>query len=128
MVEHTLLRRFVPKLLLRGMAAITPPELLDNRMCFFGEPSALRRPLGLINRLTCYLTLVDKSGLIRWTASGAATPQELERLFAMVVELARDEQIKHGLGLAPIGNSSEMHGDHDSSWKSASTPKSPDKE
>ena len=61
------------------------------------QPADLRRPLGLTNRLTCYVTLVDKSGLVRWNAVGAATQQELDRLFSLVVDLQREELIKHGL-------------------------------
>ncbi len=54
-----------------GMAAaIRNPEVLRRTLTVYGDVSRLATPLGIIDRSTVALFLVDRTGAVRWTGSG----------------------------------------------------------
>ena len=81
------------QLVLRAGARPPLPGGLGSHVFLFGSAEALRRQLGLHNRLTAHVVLLDTARRVRWKASGQATPAELEtakRLAAqMLVEQGR---------------------------------------
>lgn len=40
----------------------------------------MRKALGIVNRLTLYVLLVDQEGRVRWQGTGNGTPDEVESL------------------------------------------------
>lgn len=54
---------------------------------YFGDLSALIDQLGMSNRLTGYVYLLDSRGRIRWHGSGAPTEDDITSLQAAADEL-----------------------------------------
>jgi len=71
-------RRFIDG----GMAAaIREPVILQRTLTIYGDVTRLTRPLGIVDRSTISVLLVDATGSVRWQGSGAfdgATARELE--------------------------------------------------
>ncbi|CAB4623533.1 unannotated protein [freshwater metagenome] len=71
-------RRFIDG----GMAAaIREPVILQRTLTIYGDVTRLTRPLGIDDRSTISVMLVDAVGAVRWQGSGAfdgATARELE--------------------------------------------------
>jgi len=57
-----------------------PKERQDNFCVSYGDISAQREKLGMINKLTLYVFLVDEGGKVRWKATGYPDPEEVEFL------------------------------------------------
>ncbi len=66
-----------------GMAAsIREPTILQRTFTVYGDVRRVTRPLGIEDRSTIALILVDRSGVVRWSGAGGFNPdvaQELER-------------------------------------------------
>jgi hypothetical protein len=59
-----------------GMArAIGDPAVLQRTLTVYGDVNRVIRPLGIEERSTIALLLVDGSGHVRWRGSGGFTPQ-----------------------------------------------------
>ncbi|KAJ3333906.1 Mitochondrial ATPase complex subunit atp10 [Blyttiomyces sp. JEL0837] len=58
----------------------TPKEFHGSYIIHTGDTSALRRRMGMSNRLLGWVNLVDSFGRIRWQAHGPARPHEIEAL------------------------------------------------
>ena len=71
-------RRFIDG----GMAAaIREPVILQRTLTIYGDVTRLTRPLGIDDRSTISVLLVDAAGVVGWQGSGAfdaATARELE--------------------------------------------------
>ena len=71
-------RRFIDG----GMAAaIREPVILQRTLTIYGDVTRLTRPLGIVDRSTISVLLVDATGSVRWQGSGAfdgETARELE--------------------------------------------------
>jgi hypothetical protein len=71
-------RRFIDG----GMAAaIREPVILQRTLTIYGDVTRLTRPLGIVDRSTISVLLVDATGSVRWQGWGAfdgATARELE--------------------------------------------------
>jgi hypothetical protein len=71
-------RRFIDG----GMAAaIREPVILQRTLTIYGDVTRLTRPLGIVDRSTISVLLVDAEGTVLWQRSGAfdgATARELE--------------------------------------------------
>ncbi len=77
------------QLILRAGRAPPLPGGLGRHAFLFGDAEPLRRQLGLQNRLTAHVLLLDAAGRVRWKASGEATQEELQaaaRLAAALLE------------------------------------------
>lgn len=61
-------------------------------LTYFGDSDEIRRRLGLANKLTGYVFLVDGKGRIRWQASGFPTQEEIDRLILFTQQIASPEQ------------------------------------
>jgi hypothetical protein len=58
-----------------GMAAsIREPVILQRTLTIYGDVSRLTRPLGIEDRSTISIFLVDDSGTVRWHGSGGFDP------------------------------------------------------
>eukprot|EP00638_Chattonella_subsalsa_P003909 CAMPEP_0117751468 /NCGR_PEP_ID=MMETSP0947-20121206/10992_1 /TAXON_ID=44440 /ORGANISM="Chattonella subsalsa, Strain CCMP2191" /LENGTH=235 /DNA_ID=CAMNT_0005569853 /DNA_START=232 /DNA_END=939 /DNA_ORIENTATION=- len=86
-VEGFMLKMF-QSLLLKSMKGAIPPEFHDTSFSHFGETEELRESLGITNRLSGYLYLVDKDGFIRWRGCGRASEQELEHLMRATEQIS----------------------------------------
>jgi hypothetical protein len=73
------MRRFIDG----GMAAsIREPKVLQRTLTIYGDVCQVTRPLGIKDRSTITLLLVDGSGTVRWSGVGgfdSGTAQDLER-------------------------------------------------
>lgn len=71
-----------------GMAAaIRKPEVLRRTLTVYGDVRRLTDPLGIVDRSTVALFLVDRAGAVRWTGSGRyeeGEARDLERVAAEV--------------------------------------------
>lgn len=50
----------------------------------------VRKALGMVNRLTLYVLLVDQEGKVRWQATGKGTPDEVESLIRCARQLVAE--------------------------------------
>ncbi len=58
-----------------GMAsAIRVPEILQRTLTVYGDVSRLTRPLGIDDRSTIAVVLVDADGTVKWSGSGGFDP------------------------------------------------------
>lgn len=64
----------------------------------------VRKALGIVNRLTLYVLLVDQEGRVRWQGTGKGTPDEIESLIRCARQLAAEG------GTSSSGSSSEGGG------------------
>jgi hypothetical protein len=67
----------------RGMAAaIREPVVLRRTLTYYGDVNKVARPVGIDDRSTITVLLVDGAGAVRWSGTGGFDPevaQELER-------------------------------------------------
>jgi len=65
-----------------GMAAaIKDPVVLQRTLTIYGDVNRLTRPLGIVNRATIALIVVDAHGTVRWSGDGGfneSTSQEIQ--------------------------------------------------
>ncbi|XP_041992155.1 mitochondrial ATPase complex subunit ATP10-like [Salvia splendens] len=84
MDQWLLSRKLIRKLLLKYMRKPAPAEkqdaLLRQIVYSFGDHYYFRKELKIVNLLTGYAFLLDKSGRVRWSGTGAATEEELSSL------------------------------------------------
>ncbi|KAL1557680.1 hypothetical protein AAHA92_08231 [Salvia divinorum] len=82
--QWLLSRKVIRKLLLKYMRKPTPAEkqdALQRQIVYsFGDHYYFRKELKIVNLLTGYAFLLDKSGRVRWSGTGAATEEELSSL------------------------------------------------
>jgi len=58
-----------------GMAAaIREPRILKRTLTVYGDVRHVTRPLGIEDRSTIALVLVDSSGIVRWSGAGGFDP------------------------------------------------------
>jgi hypothetical protein len=70
-------RRFIDG----GMAsAIRVPEVLQRTLTVYGDVNRLTSPLGISDRSTITVVLVDRGGQVHWQGSGAFAPSAAEEL------------------------------------------------
>ncbi|XP_057804804.1 uncharacterized protein LOC131020135 [Salvia miltiorrhiza] len=79
-------RKLIRKLLLKFMRKPEPAEKQDGLQMkivySFGDHYYFRKELKIVNLLTGYVFLLDKSGRIRWSGTGLATEDELSSLLS----------------------------------------------
>lgn len=64
-----------------GMAAaIREPVILQRTLTIYGDVSRLTRPLGIDDRSTITVLLVDGNGAVRWQAAGGFDPETARSL------------------------------------------------
>ncbi|CAM9162164.1 unnamed protein product, partial [Scytosiphon promiscuus] len=56
----------------------------------FGPTEEVRKALGIVNRLTLYVLLVDQKGRVRWQATGKGTTDEIESLVRCARQLVAE--------------------------------------
>jgi len=79
-------------LLRESRTAKRPGYAVHPRMLtYFGDSDELRRRLGLANKLTGYIFLVDGKGRIRWQASGFPTKEEICSLILFTQQIAAEQ-------------------------------------
>ncbi|MFO7651832.1 MAG: hypothetical protein R6X13_10900 [bacterium] len=71
-----------------GMKGATPPARRRFIVPFYGDINAYARKLGMDDRGIVYVLLLDRQGVIRWSASGKATEKKSAELGARARELA----------------------------------------
>lgn len=79
---------------LNGLKSTVPEHRFQDTFVSFGAAGSgeLREALGIDNRLTGYVFLVDGAGRVRWRGSGAATPVELDALVRCAKDLNRQSR------------------------------------
>lgn len=76
-------RRFIDG----GMAAaIRVPEILQRTFTIYGDVSRLTTPLGITDRSTITVLLVDSEGRVQWQDSGGFAAEKAEALHAVLAE------------------------------------------
>ena len=64
-------RRFIDG----GMAAsIRVPEILQRTLTIYGDVNRITQPLGITDRSTITMLVVDGRGVVHWSATGGFTP------------------------------------------------------
>ena len=64
-----------------GMAAaIREPEILRRTFTIYGDVRHVTRPLGIEDRSTISVVLVDRSGIVRWCGAGEFDPDVAQDL------------------------------------------------
>ena len=59
-----------------GMAAaIRNPVILQRTLTIYGDVNRVTRPLGIDDRSTITVLLVDRAGTVRWQAQGGHSPE-----------------------------------------------------
>ncbi|CAB1109250.1 unnamed protein product [Ectocarpus sp. CCAP 1310/34] len=80
--------RMMKPLLVSTMGRGLSPEKKAAFFYRFGPTEEVRKALGIVNRLTLYVLLVDQKGRVRWQGTGKATPDEVESLIRCARQLA----------------------------------------
>ncbi|KAH0913484.1 hypothetical protein HID58_036805 [Brassica napus] len=84
----------IRKLLLRVLQKPKSNEdsVLQRRVVYsFGDHYHFRKEIKVLNLLTGYIFLLDKSGRIRWQGFGTATPEEVSKLLSCTSQLLEDQ-------------------------------------
>jgi len=64
-----------------GMAsAIREPVVLQRTLTIYGDVHKVTRPLGIVDRSTITVLLVDGGGAVRWTTTGGYDPEVAREL------------------------------------------------
>lgn len=66
---------------------VRPYQVPVHMLSHFGDADPIRKTLGLTNRLTAYVYLIDRDGKIRWRGSGHPEEQEVRILIQCGQEL-----------------------------------------
>ncbi|CAN0140466.1 unnamed protein product, partial [Pylaiella littoralis] len=80
--------RMLKPLLVSTMGRGMSPEAKAAFFYRFGPTEEVRKALGISNRLTLYVLLVDQKGRVRWQGTGKSTPDEVESMIRCARELA----------------------------------------
>ena len=73
-----------------GMAsAIRVPEILQRTFTVYGDVNRITRPLGIEDRSTITVVLVDGAGQVRWRGSGGFTAALADELGSVLEEEQR---------------------------------------
>ena len=68
-----------------GMAAaIREPRILQRTFTIYGDVRHVTRPLGIEDRSTIALVLVDGSGIVRWSGKGGFDPDVAQDLLRVI--------------------------------------------
>jgi hypothetical protein len=70
-----------------GMRKGIDKNLHDNVATYYGDLSAYKKNLLMLDENTCYIFLVDKSGNIQFTTSGNASAEQLQLLYTKLKEV-----------------------------------------
>ncbi|KAF2620307.1 hypothetical protein F2Q68_00042654, partial [Brassica cretica] len=84
----------IKKLLLRVLQKQKNNEssVLQRQVVYsFGDHYHFRKETKILNLLTGYILLLDKSGRIRWQGFGTATPEEVSQLLSCTSQLLEDQ-------------------------------------
>lgn len=84
----------IKKLLLRVLQKPNNSEnsILQRQVVYsFGDHYHFRKQMKVLNLLTGYILLLDKSGRIRWQGFGTATPEEVSQLLSCTSLLLKDQ-------------------------------------
>jgi len=84
----------IRKLLLRVLQKPNNNEnsVLQRQVGYaFGDHYYFRKEIKVLNLLTGYILLLDKSGRIRWQGFGTATPEEVSQLLSCTSLLLEDQ-------------------------------------
>ncbi|CAF2105755.1 unnamed protein product [Brassica oleracea var. botrytis] len=84
----------IRKLLLRVLQKPDNSEnnVLQRQIVYsFGDHYDFRKQMKVLNLLTGYILLLDKSGRIRWQGFGTATPEEVAQLLSCTSLLLKDQ-------------------------------------
>ncbi|CAH8357868.1 unnamed protein product [Eruca vesicaria subsp. sativa] len=84
----------IRKLLLRVLKKPNNSEnsVLQRQIVYsFGDHYHFRKQMKVLNLLTGYIVLLDKSGRIRWQGFGTATPEEVSQLLSCTSLLLKDQ-------------------------------------
>ncbi|EOA36989.1 hypothetical protein CARUB_v10009984mg [Capsella rubella] len=84
----------IKKLLLRVLQKPKNSEnhVLQRQVVYaFGDHYNFRKQIKVLNLLTGYILLLDKSGRIRWQGFGTATPEEVSQLLSCTKILLEDQ-------------------------------------
>ncbi|XP_013729491.1 uncharacterized protein LOC106433191 isoform X2 [Brassica napus] len=84
----------IKKLLLRVLQKPNNSEnnVLQRQIVYsFGDHYHFRKQMKVLNLLTGYILLLDKSGRIRWQGFGTATPEEVSQLLSCTSLLLKDQ-------------------------------------
>ena len=71
-----------------GMKGAVPAARRRFVVPFYGDINSYSRKLGMDDRSVVYVLLLDKQGVIRWSASGVVTGKKSAELTALARELA----------------------------------------
>jgi ATP10 protein len=72
-----------------GMRKDIPKNLHDNVATFYGKLDPFKKKLLMPDDMTCYIFLLDKAGVIQFTATGNANQEKLTQLYNKVKEFAK---------------------------------------
>lgn len=84
----------IKKLLLRVLQKPNNSKnsVLQRQVVYsFGDHYHFRKQMKVLNLLTGYILLLDKSGRIRWQGFGTATPEEVSQLLSCTSLLLKDQ-------------------------------------
>jgi hypothetical protein len=70
-----------------GMRGGVPKELHNNVATYYGKLEKYKTDLMMDDKSSCYLFLVDKNGIIKYTAESIASPEKIETLFKTIENL-----------------------------------------
>lgn len=78
-----------------------PFGLSRQDLFFFGDPYDLSKDLGITNRLTGYIFLVDRHARVRFRGCGHATPKEIAALLLATEQLLIKSKLLTGVPMEP---------------------------
>ncbi|CAM9876177.1 unnamed protein product [Ectocarpus sp. 4 AP-2014] len=107
--------RMMKPLLVSTMGRGLSPEKKAAFFYRFGPTEEVRKALGIVNRLTLYVLLVDQKGRVRWQGTGKATPDEVESLVRCARQLAAEGS--GGGGGDGSGDRGRASGGEQGKWK-----------
>ncbi|CAM9227179.1 unnamed protein product [Choristocarpus tenellus] len=102
LIESTALRLIKP-LVVRSMEGQVSEGQKAAFFHHFGGTSEIREKLGIVNRLTLYMFLVDWEGRVRWRGCGKSTPHEVETLLECTKKLMQEGVEADGGARAKVG-------------------------
>jgi ATP10 protein len=70
-----------------GMRGGVPKDLHDNVATYYGKLNKYKTDLLMFDKNSCYLFLIDKNGIIKYTTESMASPEKLKALYSEVEKL-----------------------------------------
>lgn len=92
-VQENFLKQFIVKAFVPSIRKSLPAERKENYMLLMQDISRSRKYLDMTNQYIGYVFLIDQEGLIRWTAHGEATKEEVANMLAMT-DYLKEKMIK----------------------------------